>query len=124
MTYEEAEKHLEAFQMPVKTVTLLERMGNLFGINLSLSEYPIEMKNRGDWVYALGKGFEYTYCTSSMMDGPEHDYSEEIKQILCNCGFELTGSSGDNGLDSSSNWHDTYWTYKFVYKSSIVYIDE
>ena len=42
--------------------------------------------------------------------------------MLRGLGFDMEGSFGDNGLDSSTNWHDTYWSYQYVYKKSVQYI--
>lgn len=28
---------------------------------------------------------------------------------------------GDNGMDSATNWHDTYWSVEIAYTPSMVY---
>ena len=34
-------------------------------------------------------------------------------------GFEVCGSYGDNGLDSATNGHDTYWNTEIAYTETI-----
>lgn len=117
-----AYNEVESYKIPDKIIALIERINEVFSLNIEIDEAPIALRNRGGFVYAYGKGFRYTYCTSSMVDGAEYDYSKEIKSILCHCGFSLENSFGDNGMDSSTNWHDTYWNYEFVYKDSLRYV--
>ena len=86
-------------------------------------EETIGLRNRGNWAYAYGKGFSMSYCTSSYSDGPDVDCKYIIKFIE-GLGFYIANSFGDNGMDSTTNWHDTYWTYEFMYKPSQVYAEE
>lgn len=90
-------------------------MGNDSGTN----EETITLRNRGGYVYAYGKGFSMSYRTSSYTDGPDTDPKYIIK-FLKGLGFVIENSSGDNGMDSSTNWHDTWWTYDFLYEPSVV----
>ena len=39
-------------------------------------------------------------------------------------GFSVENSHGDNGLDSATNWHDTYWYDDISYRPSYVYDDQ
>ena len=87
------------------------------------NEETITLYNRGGYVYARGKGFSMSYCTSSYADGPEADCGYLIKFIK-GLGFTIENSRGDNGMDSATNWHDTYWTYDFLYEPSKVYEEE
>ena len=83
------------------------------------NEYTITIYNRGGHPCARGKGFSLSYCTSSYIDGPEPDCKYLIKFIK-GLGFTIENSYGDNGMDSSSNWHDTFWNYDFLYEPSVV----
>lgn len=87
-------------------------------------EETIKIYNRGGYVVGYGKGFSLTHCTSSLLDGPSVDYSDTIKKWLKGLDFSIENSYGDNGMDSSTNYHDTYWTHEFIYNPSIVYDDE
>lgn len=109
------EKRFSIF--PPKVGYALENIEKVFGITFDVDEC-IVLRNRGGWAYAKGKGLRYSYCTSSMIDGPSYDYSEEFGIMLTALGFELSNSYGDNGLDSASNWHYTYWSYEYIYKPS------
>lgn len=61
------------------------------------------------------KGFTISHCTSSYADGPSADYSGEFKKWILGLEFSLNNSYGDNGMDSSTNWHDTFWHNDFIY---------
>lgn len=87
----------------------------------SVEEKTIHIYNRGGFVIGYGKGFSLTHCTSSYADGPSVDYSSVMKEWLQGLGFVIENSFGDNGMDSASNWHDTFWTNEFLYKPSEVY---
>ena len=91
--------------------------------DVSTNEETITIRNRGGYVCAYGKGFSMSYCTSSYADGPEAD-CKYLLDFIKGLGFVIENSYGDNGMDSSSNWHDTYWTYDFLYKPSEVYSEE
>ena len=36
-------------------------------------------------------------------------------------GFKVVNSYGDNGMDSATNWHDTYWTKEIAYMGTQKY---
>ncbi len=84
-----------------------------------IEEKTITLYSRGGWTYAYAKGFTLTHCTSSMEDGPGVDYSGAMDKWLKGLGFRIENSYGDNGMDSATNWHDTYWTHEFVYSPSV-----
>lgn len=110
-------------KIPERIVALLSRMEQLFGIGFEY-EPNYTLCNRGGWPYAKAEAFRYSVCTSSFADGPDLDYSKEIKEILLHCGFECEGE-GDNGLDPIGSYcRDTYWNYHFIYNRSLEYIDE
>lgn len=105
-------------QIPEKILSLLERMETLFDTNFYY-EANYTLFNRGGYPYAKGEAIVYRVCTSSFANGPDIDYSEEIKQILRNTGFECHGD-GNNGLDPAGSFgRDTYWTYHFLYRPSV-----
>lgn len=108
------EKEFE--HLPDKVGYALSNIEKVFGINFN--EVEVVLKNRGGLAYAKGWGVSYSYCTSSLLDGPSYDYSDEFKTMLRALGFELANSYGDNGLDSSTNWQDTYWTYEWIFKDT------
>lgn len=82
-------------------------------------EGVISVYNRGGYVIAYGKGFSMNYRTSSLLDGPDVDPKYVIKFIK-GLGFSIENSDGDNGMDSATNYRDTWWTYDFIYKPSEV----
>lgn len=86
-------------------------------------EDVIRMYNRGGWLHAVGKGFKMSYRTSSMEDGPDDD-PKYIIDFIKGLGFTIENSYGDNGMDSATNWHDTFWHYDFLYKPSLTYTEE
>lgn len=86
-------------------------------------EMTVTMRNRGGWPYAFGKGFELSHRTSSMADGPDTDYSDILVKWIKGLGFSIANSYGDNGMDSATNYNDTWWTYEFVYEPSITYAE-
>ena len=85
-------------------------------------EETIRLHNRGGWLYAVGKGFTMRYRTSSMEDGPDVD-PKYIIDFIKGLGFVIENSHGDNGMDSATNWHDTWWQYDVLYKPSLTYIE-
>ena len=88
----------------------------------SLIEETITIFNRGGYACGYGKGFSLTYCTSSMADGAEED-PKYVIDFIKGIGFRIENSMGDNGMDSATNWHDTYWTYEFIFEPSITWND-
>ena len=84
------------------------------------NEELITLVNRGGYAYGYGKGFSIEYCTSSYANGPDPD-PKYIIDFIKGMGFTIENSYGDNGMDSSTNYHDTFWTYEFLYKPSVKY---
>lgn len=86
------------------------------------NEEVITLRNRGGYAYGYGKGFSMSYRTSSMEDGPDTD-PEYIIDFIKGIGFTIENSYGDNGMDSSTNYRDTWWNYEFLYKPSVKYTE-
>ena len=87
-------------------------------------EKVLTLRSVYGYEYGYCKGFTLTHCTSSYAEGPSDDYSEELIEWLKGLGFAIVGSYGDNGMDSATNWHDTFWTYEFGYLPSEVSKDK
>lgn len=120
LTIEEQEEELnkERFSIfPSKVANALENIEKVFGVYFDVDDEIVE-RNRGGWAYAKGKGLHYSYCTSSYEDGPGYDYTKEFGFMLQALGFKQIGSHGDNGMDYTTNWRDTYWSYDYIYKPS------
>lgn len=90
----------------------------------AVEEETIEIFNRGGQVIGWAKGFSLTHCTSSYESGPTPDYSKEMAMWLKGLKFHIENSFGDNGMDSASNWHDTYWTNEFTYSPTEVWEEQ
>lgn len=112
----------ETTQIPSKIMDMVNWICEKCGV--VMEEATVTLRNRGGWAYAYGKGLTYSYCTSSYECGAEADYSKELAKWLCGLGFKIENSYGDNGLDSATNWHDTFWHYDFLYEPSLVYAEE
>ena len=93
-------------------------------IGIEVYETTIEYRNRGGHVYAFAKGFELVHCTSSYEDGPSEDRTPVFMKWLGGLGFHVENSYGDNGLDSATNWHDTFWHNEIVYDATMVSDDK
>ena len=87
---------------------------------ITTNEETISIRNRGGHTIGYGKGFSMSYCTSAYANGSEPDCKYLINFIK-GLGFVIENSHGDNGMDSSTNWHDTWWSYDFMYKPSEVF---
>ncbi len=92
-------------------------------IGYPVYEETISIKNRMGATIGFAKGFVVSYCTSSLECGPCIDYTPEFIKWLKWLGFEVENGYGDNGLDSATNWHDTYWHNEIIYKPSVTYDD-
>ena len=119
---EKFDKWEEETHIPQDVMGMLSFICEKIGID-EVEEETISIYNRGGWVVGYAKGFTISYCTSSLADGPSIDYSDVLLKFIKGLGFKIENSYGDNGLDSSTNWHDTYWNYDFVYKPSEIYVD-
>ena len=97
---------------------LIKRLQTLFPeACISIDEY-IPFKNVWDVESGHGPGVEYRRVTRSYADGPECDFSQEIKQILLNSGFTYAGYYS-SGCD---DYHlEDYEIYRFCETESIKY---
>ena len=121
---EEYYKWANTDQIPKSVKDMVQYIAEKVGCSIEDEEEVIELRNRGGHTYAFGKGFTISYCTSSLADGPGVDYSDTLIKWLKGIGFSIENSYGDNGMDSATNYRDTYWNYDFVYKPSIKSIAE
>lgn len=117
------EKWKNETQIPDDVLDVLNAVCKHIGIDEPYIE-TIYLRNRGGYIYGYAKGFTLTHCTSSLTDGPSFDYSRTLSKFIKGLGFRIENSYGDNGKDSATNWHDTFWSYDFIYKDSIVYDEE
>ena len=92
-------------------------------IGYPVYEETINLKNRFGQTIGFARGFVVSHCTSSYETGPTVDYAPEFIKWLCGLGFELGESYGDNGMDSTTNWHDTFWHKEIIYAPSKTYDD-
>lgn len=97
---------------------LIKRLQTLFPeACISINEY-IPLKNVFDVQIGHGPGVEYRRVTRSYEDGPEYDFSQEIKQILLNSGFTYAGYYS-SGCDDYH--YEDYEIYRFCESESIKY---
>lgn len=113
------EKWENETHIPSKVMDMVNFIAQKIGCE-PIEEETIKIYNRGGYVVGYAKGFSITHCTSSYADGPSPDYSGEFKKFLKGLDFSIENSYGDNGLDYSTNWHDTFWTNEFIYNPSEV----
>lgn len=104
--------------IPDDIMTMVNYIAEKIGHEGGIEEQPITIYNRGGLVIGYAKGFSVTHCTSSYADGPTPDLSGAFSKWLKGLDFRLENSFGDNGMDSATNWHDTFWTNQFIYKPS------
>lgn len=115
---ERYDKWEEEVHIPQDIMAIVDAVCEKIGI--VVEETVVSYINRGGWRYAVAKGFEITHCTSSLADGPSEDMAPAFIKWLGGLGFEVCRSYGDNGLDSATNWHDTFWTKEIAYKPTMV----
>lgn len=120
--YEKLDKWEEETHIPTEVMKIVEAVCKNLGIYVE--ETTITYYNRGGYSYAYAKGFEISYCTSSLIDGPSENMAPVFMQWLQGLGFKIADSYGDNGMDSATNWHDTFWHTKIAYTPSKVYEEE
>jgi hypothetical protein len=89
-------------------------------IGICVQEEVVFYRNRWGKPYASAKGFHISHCTSSYETGPTTDMVPVFIKWLGGLGFEVCASYGDNGMDSATNWHDTYWSTDIAYTPTIV----
>jgi len=107
----------ENTHIPDRIFTMANAIAKEVGCG-ELFEETINIYNRGGYIIGYAKGFRLTHCTSSYSEGPSTDYSKEMAMWLKGLGFVIENSYGDNGMDSATNWQDTYWTDEFIYEPS------
>lgn len=112
----------ESTTIPEAVMKVVKAVSNELGFSLNEDDVEtITYRNRGGHPYAYAKGFTLTHCTSSLETGSTTDYSDVFIKWLGGLGFEKINSYGDNGMDSATNWHDTYWSVEIAYSPSMVY---
>lgn len=120
--YEKFDEWEENTHIPEDVMKMVEIVSQQIGIGVE--EETITYRNRCGYAYAYAKGFSITHCTSSLADGPSEDMAPVFMRRLGGLGFEIVNSYGDNGMDSVTNWHDTFWTKEIAYSPSQVDRDE
>lgn len=114
------EKWEQETHIPEKIMTMANAIAEQVGCG-ELEEIIIRIHNRSGQVIGWAKGFRLSHCTSSYADGPSPDYSKEMAMWLKGLGFVIENSYGDNGMDCTTNWRDTYWFDEFIYKPTEVF---
>lgn len=104
--------------IPDDIMTMVNYIAEKIGLDGEIAEETIAIHNRVGLVVGYAKGFSVTHCTSSYADGPTPDLSGAFSKWLKGLDFKLENSFGDNGMDSATNWHDTFWTNQFIYTPS------
>lgn len=108
--------------IPKEVMDMVCLIADKIGIG-SIFEDTITIRNRGGYICGYGKGFTLSYCTSSYESGPGVNYAPTFMKWIKGLGFRVENSYGDNGMDSSTNWQDTYWHTEIIYEPSIVWDD-
>lgn len=112
----------EKTNIPENVMEIVNTVCDKLGV--SVYEDTVAMRNRGGYAYAYGKGLRYSYCTSSYADGPDCNNIDLITKWLGGVGFKVVNSYGDNGMDTATNWHDTFWHYELLYQPTMVYAED
>ena len=115
---ERFEKWENETHIPEDVMKMVEIVSEQIGV--CVEETTIEHRNRGGYIYGFSKGFVLSHCTSSYEDGPSGDMTPVFMRWLGGLGFEVANSYGDNGLDSATNWHDTWWHNEIYYCNTFV----
>lgn len=110
---------IENTHIPEDVMTMVNAVCEKIGI--CVNEEVVLYRDRWNEPYASAKGFHISHCTSSYETGPTTDMAPVFIKWLGGLGFEVCASYGDNGMDSATNWHDTYWTKDIAYKPTIAY---
>lgn len=115
-------KWVEETNIPNDVMAIVEAVSKYVGYPLDKDciEVVTERNRYGDIIYSY-KGFQITHCTSSYATGPTADYTGVLIKWLGGLGFKVVNSYGDNGMDSATNWHDTYWTKEIAYMGTRKY---
>lgn len=93
-------------------------------LGIYVEETTIEHRSVYGVLYGFSKGFVLSHCTSSYETGPTEDMTPVFMKWLGGLGFHVENSYGDNGLDSATNWHDTFWHNEISYNDTLVYDEE
>lgn len=112
----------EETHIPEDVMKMVEIVCDQLGIYVE--ETTIEHRNRGGYIYGFSKGFVLSHCTSSYADGPSENMTPVFMRWLGGLGFHVENSYGDNGLDSATNWHDTFWHNEISYDDTLVYDEQ
>lgn len=108
--------------IPEDVQTMVDIVCEKLGIDVE--ETTIEHRSVYGVLCGFSKGYVISHCTSSYADGPSEDMAPVFIKWLGGLGFYVENSYGDNGLDSDTNWHDTYWHKEISYGGSLVYDEE
>jgi hypothetical protein len=113
---------VEGTHIPEDVMKMVEMIAEKIGI--SVYETTVDYKNVWGENIGVAKGFQLSHCTSSLADGPSEDMTPVFMKWIKGLGFEVCGSYGDNGLDSATNWHDTYWYTEIAYSGTMVMLGD
>ena len=119
---ERFEKWEEETHIPEDVQRMVDIVCDKLGIYVE--ETTIEHRSVFGVLIGFSKGYVISHCTSSLADGPSVDMAPVFLQWLGGLGFYQENSYGDNGMDSATNWHDTYWHKELAYRPSMVHDDE
>lgn len=107
----------EGTHIPEDVMKMVEMIAEKIGI--SVYETTVDYRNVWDDIIGVAKGFQLSYCTSSLEDGPSEDMTPVFMKWIEGLGFEVCGSYGDNGLHSDTKGYDTYWYTEIAYTETI-----
>lgn len=113
---------VEKTHIPEDVMKMVEMIAEQIGI--SIEEITVDYRNVWGDTVGVAKGFRLSYCTSSYEDGPSENMTPVFMKWLGGLGFMVCGSFGDNVLDSSTNWHDTYWYDEIAYADTLRMLDD
>ena len=113
--YEKFYKWENDTHIPESILNMINFIAEKIGYDGVIEEETISVVNMFGVTIGYAKGFTISHCTSSYADGPSADYSGAFKKWILGLGFSLNNSYGDNGMDSATNWHDTFWHNDFIY---------
>lgn len=119
--YERFNKWEEETHIPAEIMDMVNWIAEKIGY--PVCEETISLRNRFGDPIGYAKGFVISHCTSSYETGPTTDYTPTFVKWLSGLGFEVGASYGDNGMDSATNWHDTYWHKELIFSHSKTYED-
>ena len=93
------------------------KMVEMIAEKIGISVYETTVDYRNAWGESIGvaKGFQLSYCTSSLEDGPSEDMTPVFMKWIEGLGFEVCGSYGDN---------DTYWYTEIAYTETIRMLED